>query len=193
MSAAITTSEPQSEVQALVLRARDGDSGACRDLCARLAPAVRAYAQRRLRQRAAVEDFTQDALLTFVEALRDGRIEDPARAASFALGICHNLARERAKVRDRRQAALERWGDFGDVAEPVEPKLFERARLEDCISQLTSRARKVLLDSFWGDLSDNEIAVAMDIGASNVRVIRHRSLATLRECVETARVTWVQR
>jgi RNA polymerase sigma-70 factor (ECF subfamily) len=185
--------ENKPDIVALVHRARSGDPGAYRVLCERLAPAVRAYAQRRLRHRAAVEDLTQDALLTFVEALKDGRIEEPARAASFALGICHNLARERARGRDRRQAALERFGDFSDVTMPDEPTLLNRARLEDCLSQLTGRARQVLLASYCEELTDGEIATAMEIGATNVRVIRHRSIVALRECVETARISWGQR
>lgn len=175
----------------LVERARSGDASAYRELITRLAPAVRAYAKRRLGQEAAVEDFTQDALLAFVEAVEKDRIEDPARAASFALGICHNLARERAKVRDRRRSAVERFGDFADAATTHEPLLLDRARLEDCLSYLTGRAQRVLHGSYFLEDSDAEIAARMELSPANVRVIRHRSIAALRECVEgSATTSW---
>lgn len=177
----------------LVTRARSGDGAAYRELLARLAPAVRAYARRRLGQREAVEDFTQDALLAFVEAVRDDRIEEPERAASFALGICHNLARERAKIRDRRQSAWEKFAFFSDVTEAHEPALLERARLEDCLSLLTGKAQGVLHGSFFEDATDADIATKMDLSAANVRVIRHRSIAALRACVESSpKLTWEQ-
>lgn len=179
-----------SETESLVLRARAGDGAAFGELCRRLAPAVRAFARRRLGQLAAVEDFTQDALLVFVEAVKEGRIEDPARAASFALGICHNLARERAKVRDRRRDAVERFADFPELTLPEEPRLLDRARLEDCLSLLTGRAREVICGSYYSESSDGELAERLSLTPANVRVIRHRSIAALRACVEKTAVTW---
>lgn len=174
----------EDDAGSLALRAHGGDRHAERELCARLGPAVRAFARRRLRGRAAVEDFTQDVMVLFVEALRDGRIEDPARAGGFALGICRNLARDRARTRDRRREVIERLYEAPEPVMPWEPVLFERARLEDCVSQLTQRARGVLRHSFGDDSPDAEIATTLAITEANVRVIRHRSLAALRECVE---------
>jgi RNA polymerase sigma-70 factor (ECF subfamily) len=170
--------------RSLASRAHQGDRIAERELCARLAPAVRAFARRRLRTRAAIEDFTQDALVHFVEALRAGRIEDPSRAGAFALGICRNLARERARARDRRREAALRWLAEPEPVAPKEPVLFERTRLEDCISTLTQRARGVLRHSFAEDSTDSEIAVALEMSEPNVRVVRHRTLAALRACLE---------
>lgn len=177
----------------LLTKARSGDGAAYQELLGRLAPAVRAYARRRLGQREAVDDFTQDALLAFVEAVQNNRLEDPSRAASFALGICHNLARERAKVRDRRQSAWEKFADFTGVTEAQEPVLLERARLEDCLSLLTGKAQNVLHGSYFEDATDAEIAARMELSPANVRVIRHRSIAALRQCVESSpKLTWEQ-
>jgi len=180
----VETVRAEEHAEALAIRAGTGDLAAERELCVRLGPAVRAFARRRLHGRAAVEDFVQDVMLLFVEALRGGRIEDPARAGAFALGICRNLARDRARARDRRRDAIERLYDAPELVLPWEPVLFERARLEDCLSQLTQRARGVLRHSFGDESSDAEIAAVLAITAANVRVIRHRSLAALRECVE---------
>jgi len=173
------------EAEALSRRALGGDRDAERELCRRLGPAVRAFARRRLIGRAAVEDFTHDVMLTFVEAVRAGRIEDPARAAGCALGICRNLARDRARIRDRRREALETFADpEGEARLPWEPMLLDPARLEDCLSRLTSRDRSVIRGTFHDDRTDEEIAGELAISTGNVRVIRHRSIAALRTCLE---------
>lgn len=54
---------------------------------------------------------------------------------------------------------------------------------------LTPRARDVLRASFVDERSDTEIASALAITEVNVRVIRHRTLAALRECVEGG-ISW---
>jgi RNA polymerase sigma-70 factor (ECF subfamily) len=182
-------SSPPSEVAVLASAARTGDRDAERTLVARLVPAIRAFARRRLSSRAAVEDFAQDVVLLFVEALRSGRIEEPARAGSFALGICRNLARERARARDRRREALERGLELPEPALPSEPHLFDRSQLEDCLSLLTAKARDVISASYASELADAEIASTLSLSEANVRVIRHRSLNALRTCVEGG-VTW---
>ncbi|MEZ4407859.1 MAG: sigma-70 family RNA polymerase sigma factor [Polyangiales bacterium] len=161
-----------------------------RELCRRLAPAVRAFAQRRLRG-AAAEDFAQDVLLTLVGALRAGRIEDVSKAGAFALGICRHLAADRARSRDRRRELMERYGVTELPVEGAweEPAVLPRDHLEDCVSQLGAKARAVLRATFYDDDGDAEIAAGLGVTAQNVRVIRHRALATLRECMDRP-ISW---
>ena len=161
-------------------------------MCGRLLPALRAFAGRRL-PAAVIDDFVHDALLLFVEALRDGRLQDPSRAAAFALGICRNLARERARNRDRRNELIARFG-LGELdviaGEELPPAVFvRREHLEDCYSQLTDRARKVIRATFCDDELDADIARLLAITEANVRIIRHRSLAALRGCLEKP-ISW---
>ncbi len=73
-------------------------------------PVIRAFARRRLCGVEAVEEFAQDALLTMIEALREGRVEQPERIGGFVLGICRNLAFERARQRERRAALWQTYG-----------------------------------------------------------------------------------
>jgi RNA polymerase sigma-70 factor (ECF subfamily) len=162
-----------------------------RELCTRLFPAIRAFARRRLRG-AAAEDFAQDALVVLVGAFRAGRIEDLSRAGAFALGICRHLAADRARIAERRRELLETYGATALVAdEPAweQPATVARDHLEDCLSQLTRRARDVIRATFFEEVADAAIAEAMSLTAQNVRVIRHRSLAALRECLDKP-VSW---
>src|SRR5688572_2362399 len=93
----------------VVHRALAGERAAEHEVCRRLLPAIRAFAQRRLPS-AAAQDFAQDVLVLLLEALRNRRIHEPSQVASFALGICRNLARERARSGERRRNLLEQYG-----------------------------------------------------------------------------------
>jgi RNA polymerase sigma-70 factor (ECF subfamily) len=162
-----------------------------REICRRLLPAVRAFAQRRLRP-SSVEDFTHDVLVHLVEALRAGRVNEPERIAGFALGICRNLARERARLTDRRNQLAAQFGlTEADLVTWHNEHSVRRDHLEDCYSQLADRARSVLRATFCEDHSDNEIASLLALTEANVRIIRHRSLAALRGCLEKP-ISWVQ-
>jgi RNA polymerase sigma-70 factor (ECF subfamily) len=181
-------------VVALVQRARSapgGDPKAESELCQRFAPAVYAFARRRLRSREAVEEFAQDVFLTFIEALRRGAVDDPARVGGFVLGICRNLSLDRARSRERR-AAL--WDAYGHVLTPEptpadEGPHPEAMKLEDCLTQLTQRARDVLRFSYVEALSHIEVAKRLEITETNARVLRHRTLQALRECM-TKPMVW---
>ena len=171
------------DADSLPARAIAGDRSAEAELCGRLYPAVRAFARRRLPD-APAEDFAADVLLTFVDALRHGRIEDPRNAAAFALGICRNLARDRARAGDRRRELMDRFADALAPPPWEAPIVHVRAALEGCMYVLTERARRILRATFVDEDRDAEIASALAITEANVRVIRHRSLASLRACLE---------
>lgn len=178
-------------VEDLVTRAGQGDREAECAVCRAFAPAVRAFARRRLRTTDRVEEFTQDVLLVFVEALRNRSIEEPARVGGFVLGICRKLSHDQARARERR-AAL--WDVFGaDVAavdeEPHERAVYELIHLEDCISQLSKRARDVVRLTYLEPVTAAEVATALGTTEGNVRVMRHRVLGSLRDCM-SKRISW---
>jgi len=191
MDALATDATPAVPPDPLAVRALAGDRSAESQICARLLPAVRAFAARRLRP-TSVDDFTHDALALFIEALRAGRIQDVSRLAGFALGICRNLARERARTDERRR-------DLSLKYAPTEAELaawdaqlsVRRDHLEDCYSQLTERSRRVIRSTFCDDVSDGEIAQQLEITEANVRIIRHRTLAALRACLDKP-ISWTK-
>jgi len=178
-----------SEADAAVLAARAlaGDRTAEAQLCSRLSPAIRAFARRRLRSQDATREFQQEVLLIFVEALRAGRLEEPARVAGFVLGICRNLAFDRARERERRGKLWEQYGETVaacDVVQPTEVTV-EIMRLEDCLTELSQRAREAVWLSYGELLSHSEVSTRLGISEGNARVLRHRAVHALRQCVAT--------
>lgn len=162
-----------------------GDRVAEAQLCVRFAPAVRTFARRRLRSTEAVLEFTQDVLLLVVQALRSGAIAEPERFGGFVLGVCRNVARERARTRDRRDVLWETYGSGLASLEADVPARHadEVALLEDCLGQLSGRARLVVRHAYVDGESSQEIAARLDVQEGHVRVIRHRALGSLRDCL----------
>ncbi len=174
-----------TEAAVLAARALAGDRAAEARLCLRLAPAIRAFARRRLRSTGASGEFQQEVLLIFVEALRKGQLEDPARVAGFVLGICRNLALDRVRERERRGKLWELCGETVsacDVVQPAEVTL-EIMRLEDCLTELSHRARQAVWLSYGELLSHAEVSTRLGISEGNARVLRHRALSALKQCV----------
>ena len=182
--------QDEPSIPVLVVAGAAGDRHAEAALCRRFAPAVRTFARRRLRTTDAVEEFAQDVFLRFVEALRAGQVAEPERVGGFILGICKNLARERARNAERR---AQLWEQFGSALAALadEPTLaaYQLAQLEDCLSQMPQRSREVIRFAFIDGQPAAAIASRLAMSEGNVRVVRHRAIEALRECMST-KVSW---
>jgi len=181
---AVPRAIPDTSVSVLVKQAAAGERSAEAVLCRRFVPAIRAYARRRLRGDAA-DEFTQDVLLLLVQAVRSSAVAEPERVGGFVLGICRNLARDRARMAERRAALWEAYGPTIVGLEEQAPETVghELAHLEDCLSQLSERSRTVVRASYVEERSNAEIAADLAVAEGNVRVLRHRALRALRDCM----------
>jgi RNA polymerase sigma-70 factor (ECF subfamily) len=154
------------------------------ELARRFAPRIRLFGLRRLRDRAAAQDLVQDVLVTTIEALRAGRVQQPDRLASFVLGTCRmTVANQRRGERRRGQLLAQFARDLVPAMEPLAGPA-ERDRLADCLGQLPDRDRTVVVLTFYAERGADDIAVELGTSAGNVRVIRHRALARLQDCLD---------
>jgi RNA polymerase sigma-70 factor (ECF subfamily) len=171
--------------QELAARAAGGrDPAAEAELVRRLAPRVRLYGFRHLRDASAADDLVQEALVLTLERLRAGRIRQPERLASFVFGACRLLVRNQRRGRQRRDALLARFsGELAQEARPDPLRLDER-RLRDCLIRLAERERSLLVLTFYAEAPPGEIAGRLGLSPDNVRTLRHRALGRLRRCVE---------
>jgi RNA polymerase sigma-70 factor (ECF subfamily) len=159
------------------------DSAAEAALYRRLAPRVRLYGLRHLRDRHAAHDLMQQVLLMTLERLRAGKLREPERIASFVLGMCRMVVLEIRRGTWRREGLLAAYGDTAEAFEAPEPRAIDTDRLAGCLQALAERERTVVVQTFFADRSGDELAKDLGLSAGNVRVIRHRALARLRECM----------
>ena len=159
------------------------DSAAETELYRRLGPRVRLYGLRHLRDRQAAADLVQQVLLITLERLRARKLREPERIASFVLGTSRMTVLEMRRGTRRREVLLETWGDAAEAFEASEPLALHPDRLAGCLEALSERERSVVVLSFFADKQADEVGAELSISGGNVRVIRHRALARLRECM----------
>lgn len=161
------------------------DSEAESELYRRFARRVRLYGLRHLRDAQAASDLVQQVLLAALERLRAGAVREPDKIASFVLGMCRMTVLEIRRSSQRRDALLEKWipDSAGMTYELPEPLALDADRLAHCLEALAERERSVVMLSFFADKSADEVGKGLSISAGNVRVIRHRALARLRQCM----------
>ncbi len=167
-------------------RAITREPGRCPDAEAefyrRFARRVRLYGLRHLGGEDAARDLAQNVMVLALEKLRRGEVREPERISSFVLGVARMLVHEQYRSRSREEL-------LGDdpppdhVFEPVEPDRLAGDRLKKCLEMLRERERAILILTYYGEQSTKTIAKSLGLGSGNVRVIRHRGIAQLRDCI----------
>lgn len=126
--------------------------------------------------------------MTAIEALRASRVEQPGRLASFVLGACRMTIANQRRGEQRRARLLAQFAqDLEPVPDPAAGAALDRDRLADCLGRLPDRDRTVVASTFYAERSADEIALELDTTPGNIRVIRHRALARLQDCLEMLR------
>jgi RNA polymerase sigma-70 factor (ECF subfamily) len=157
------------------------------ELCRRYGRRLVAFGRRQLGSADAGRDLAQDALLLTIEKLRSRRVREPERIGAFVLGVARTLASGR-RAREARLEPIEA-ADLEPVAASVAPPdPIARSRVTGCLEALPEKQRAVILLTFYAEQSSGDIAGSLGLSAENVRVIRHRSVARLRDCLGLAGV-----
>ncbi len=156
------------------------------ELFRRMAPRIRLYGLRHLRDEHAAEDLAQQVLVTTLEALRACRLREPEKLASFVLGTCRMAVLDLRRNAQRRVRLLEKFGpDLLPAVQPSMPRL-DYERLRRCVQNLKERERAVVVMTFYGEQTGADLANFLGVSEANVRVIRHRAIHQLRRCMGVA-------
>ena len=169
--------------QAIAAAAPRVDTAAEAELYRRLAPRVRHYGLRHLRDAHAAEDLMQQVLLMTLERLRAGKLRQPEKLASFVLGMSRMVVLEARRGTARREGLLRTYGDVPEAVDPPEQRDLDEAKLSSCLEWLPERERSVLVMGFFADKPADAVAHELGLRPVNARVIRHRALLKLRECM----------
>jgi RNA polymerase sigma-70 factor, ECF subfamily len=156
------------------------------ELFRRMAPRIRLYGLRHLRDEHAADDFAQQVLVTTLEALRARRVREPEKLASFVLGTCRMTLLDLRRNAQRKERLLEQFGT--DLLAPVQPSMprLDYEKLRRCVQNLKERERAVVVMTFYDEQTGADLAGFLGVSEANVRVIRHRAIHQLRECMGVA-------
>ena len=170
----------------LVRQIGAGDRESEAELYRRMAPRIRLYGLRHLRNEFGADDLVQQVLLTTLEALRAGRLRDPEKLASFVLGTCRVTLLDQFRSAQRKERILGQFGmDLVGSAQNTSPSL-DHDRLERCVQNLRERERTLIMMTFYDEETGAGVAGFLGISEANVRVIRHRAIHQLRQCMDGA-------
>src|SRR6185436_14885890 len=122
-------------------------AGARRDVAAEaalyrlLAPRVRLYGRRHLRDDEAANDLMQQVMVMALEKLRAGELREPERIASFVFGACRMVTLEIRRGARRRDELLEKYAGDLEIADISIPPRLDEARVAACMDKLAERER----------------------------------------------------
>jgi RNA polymerase sigma-70 factor (ECF subfamily) len=156
------------------------------ELYRRFARRVRLYGLRHLRDEEAARDLVQQVMLLTIEKLRGGSIRDADQIGSFILGVSRTMTvdlkrRERRRERLREAFLLEPAVSDADIGVAL-----DLDRLEACLGGLAGRERMIVLLTFYAERSARQVAEELAITEGHVRVIRHRAIGRLRQCMNAS-------
>lgn len=153
------------------------------ELFRRMAPRVRLYGLRHMRDTQAAEDLVQQVLVTTLEALRAGRLREPEKLTSFVLGTCRMTVLDLRRNSQRKERLLQQFG--ADLLAPVQPSIpsLDYEKLRHCVQNLKERERAVVVMTFYDEQTGADLANFLGVSESNVRVLRHRAIHQLRDCL----------
>ena len=116
----------REQIHSWMVRLADGDRSAFDPLYRSTRPLLDNFAARLVATRDEAEDAAQQALLTVF--FRAARFDPKRDALSWIFGIVANECRTRRRSRQRRDRALERFGNQATTAEPmpIEDDVIER-------------------------------------------------------------------
>ena len=143
-----------------------------------------------LRDQLAAEDVVQDAFVATHRswsAIRDGgRVVGYLQTA--VVNGCrsvqrHNVVVDRHNLRDAAAADAPGRGSHGS-AETHVLHSADRDAVLDALRTLPSRQREVLVLRYYSDLSEAQIAHALEISPGAVKTHAHRGLTALRRTIE---------
>jgi RNA polymerase sigma-70 factor (ECF subfamily) len=162
------------------------------ELFRRMAPRIRMYGLRHLRDEHAAEDLAQQVMITALEALRAGRLREPEKLASFVLGTCRLTVLDLRRGANRKQRLMEQFGR--ELLTPVQAgwphlqhaQLIDHTQLARCVQNLKERERAVIVMTFYDEQTGADLANFVGVSEANVRVIRHRAIHQLRACMGLA-------
>lgn len=153
------------------------------ELCRRYIRRLVYFGRRHLGADDAAQDLAQESLLLTLRKLRAGEVRDPSKIGAFILGVARTKVRERFRDPKRRHEPLEEASRDLPTVEIHLPDPIARERVVACLEELPDRQRTVLLLSFYAEQPTAEIGRSLGLEPGHLRVLRHRGISGLRQCL----------
>jgi RNA polymerase sigma-70 factor, ECF subfamily len=110
-------------------------------------------------------------------------VRDSDQIGSFILGASRTVARDVARKERRRGHLRDMFIDRTFIAGPASDTMLDLDRLDACLTALGERERMVVTSTFYAERTAAQVGKDLGLSEGNVRVIRHRAVERLRQCL----------
>lgn len=167
-----------------MMRKRANNPHEIEAIAQRYGPAISAYFARKVRDKAEVEDLTQEV---FASLLRRSETESIDNIEGYIFRVAVNLLRQRARAAGRRPVIYPDGSE--SIHRMVEELSPERIALGSeaweiflqALQELPERARTIFILNRFEEMSGREIALRLGVSNSLVEKEMIKSIAYLRE------------
>ena len=146
---------------------------------------LRLFACRQLGDSGAAEDVAQETLRRVIEALRAGRVDNPAALPGFVFQTARHICLQHHRSHGREQRALARLSDpyQREGSEPLAELIGEEriALVRAAVGRLAEADRQLLHWLYFEQEDPAEVARRLGVSAGALRVRRHRAIGRLAE------------
>ena len=169
--------------RALLVRVRDGDQSALAQLHRSHRAVAHSVAYRVLRDHALAEDAVQEG---FLDLWRTAEGFDPRRAPvrAWLCVLVHRRAVDVSRREARARAAFARQEaqphPESYTAEEVAVIRYDRRRVRAALRQLTAGQRTLLEQSYWGGVTQQQLAERLGLPLGTVKSRTYEALRRLR-------------
>lgn len=181
-------SEPQSKSQywsELAVKAQGGDKAAYAALLRDIVPSIQASLAGKLNSQDAIDDVTQDALMSVHKALHTYSPERPFRPWLMAIVNFRRTDYLRAHYRDKKKMeAVTADGLTRDHAVTNPVLSGELKDMEAALAQLPDKQKSIFVMTRIEGYSMKEAADALGMSESAVKVSAHRATQALQKIIE---------
>ena len=171
----------------LVHRIAGGDREAEAELVQSFYARVRAMALTRLHGAPGAIDITQDTILAVLQALRAGRLREPAKLPAFVLSTARNLISGHRRQEARSREILQDPPEEAAQSEPPFLRLDNQRRLSlvgEALDRLKPPDRRILHLTLVEGLTSREISPIVGLSRNAVRTRRARAVKAITRRIE---------
>jgi RNA polymerase sigma-70 factor (ECF subfamily) len=176
----------QSDILALVERAKRYEPEALARLCELYFKDIYSYVYYRVSNVKDAEDLTDDVFLKMVEGIRSCRASAERSFLAWLFRIAHNSVTDyyrRQAVRDHLPLEEKHLPAYDGPQVPVEAKLTQE-RLQQALLKLSDEQQQVIILRFVEGLSNAETARILGKSEGAIKALQHRSLVFLRRILD---------
>lgn len=171
-----------TDLSGLITRAQAGDSGAVSELYAQYAGLILRYLYARLYERELAQDLTQEVFIKVIKGIGKFEYRDEKSFLGWLYTIASNVLTSYQRRRSFLSTPLDSQENLVDSRSQNDVRsVYDRVVLQEAIGQLTDDQQQVLTLRFFADMTNSEIATALNRSEGAIKAIQYRALQTLQK------------